>query len=168
MKVDATVILFLSSLLIFLWSPPHGESFTLYNFLLDHLDCTLVSHSSLYSSTCPIQYLLWLSVSCSGWNYTVQGSSPHKCGQKSCCNALNAVVTTFPLDISAFLSPSYTLWSSFLTLEVLRNSVKVLEYLFIIEILISRYSIRQEPSFFINSLQIYWACIPIILDLGSK
>ena len=109
MKVDATVILFLSSLLIFLWSPPHGESFTLYNFLLDHLDRTLISHSNLHSSTCSIRHLLWLSVSCSGWDYTLQGSSPHKCGQKSCCSALNAVVTAFLLDISAFLSSSYTL-----------------------------------------------------------
>ena len=109
MKVDATVILFLSSLFIFLPSPPHGEPFTLYNSLLDHLDRTLVSHSNLHSSTCPIRHLLWFSVSCSGWDYTVQGSSPHKCGQKICCSALNAVVTTFLLDISTFLSSSYTL-----------------------------------------------------------
>ena len=101
--------------------PPYRESFFLYNLILDHLDYTLVSHSSLYSSTCPIKYLPWLSVSCSGWNYTVQESSSHKCGQKNCCSALNAVITAFPLDISAFLSPSYTLWSFFLTLEVLRR-----------------------------------------------
>ena len=109
MKVDATVILFLFSLPIFPRSPPHGESFTLYNFLLDHLDRTLASHSNFHSSTCPIRHLFWLSVSCSGWDYTVQGSSPHKCGQKSCCSALNAVVTAFLLDIFAFLSSSYTL-----------------------------------------------------------
>ena len=109
MKVDATVILFLSSLLIFLWSASHRESFSLYNLLLEHLDRTLVSHSNLHSSTCPIKHLLWLSVSCSGWDYTVQESSLHKCGQKSCYSALNAVVTAFLLDISAFLSPSYTL-----------------------------------------------------------
>ena len=109
MKVDAIVILLLSSLPIFLQSPPHGESFTLYHFLLDHLDRTLVSHSNLHSSTCPIKHLLWLSVSCSSWDYTVQGSSLHKCGQKSCCSTLNAVVTTFLLDIFAFLSSSYTL-----------------------------------------------------------
>ena len=109
MKVDASVILFLSSLSIFLRSPPHGESFTLYNFLLDHLDRILVSHSNLHLSTCPIRHLLWLFVSCSGWDYTVQGSSPHKCSQKSCCSALNTVVTVFLLDISTFLSSSYTL-----------------------------------------------------------
>ena len=105
MKVDATVILFLSSLPIFFDPPPHGEPFTLYNFLLDHLD---ISHSNLHSSTCPIRHLLWLSVSCSGWDYTVQESSPHKCGQKSCCSALNAVVTVFLLDISTFLFSLYT------------------------------------------------------------
>ena len=97
------------------------DSFSLYNLILDHLHRTLVSHSSLYSSTCPIRYLSWFPVSCSGWNYIVQGSSPHKCGQKSCCNAFIAVVTAFPLDIFAFLSLSYTLWSFFLTLEVPRK-----------------------------------------------
>ena len=121
MKVGATIILPLSSPLIFLRSPFLRDYFSLYNLLLDHLDRTLVSHSSLYSSTCPIRYLPWFSVSCSGWNYTVQRYSPHKYGQKSCCSALNAVVTAFPLDIFAFLSPSYTLWSFFLTQEVLRR-----------------------------------------------
>ena len=35
---------------------------------------------------------------------TVQRSSPHKCGQESCCDAFNAVVAAFSLDISVFLS----------------------------------------------------------------
>ena len=35
---------------------------------------------------------------------TVQRSSPHQCGQENYCNAFNAVVAAFPLDISAFLS----------------------------------------------------------------
>ena len=108
MKVDATVIFFFFSLLIFLRSPSHKEFFSLYNLLLDHLDRTLVSHSNLHSSACPIRHLLWLSVSYSGWDYTVQGSSPHKSGQKSYCSVLNVVVTVFLLDIYAFLSPSYT------------------------------------------------------------
>ena len=43
---------------------------------------------------------------CERW-YTVQGSSPHKCGQKSCCSAFNAVVAAFPLGISVFLSSPY-------------------------------------------------------------
>ena len=42
-----------------------------------------------------------------GWECTVQGSSPHKCSQKDCCNAFNAVVATFLLDISVFLLSSY-------------------------------------------------------------
>ena len=108
-KVDATIILSLSFLLTFLRSPLHRESFSLYNLLFYHLDRTLVNHLNLHSSICPIRHLFWLSVSCSGWDYTVQGSSPHKCGQKSCCSALNAVVTFFLLDISTFLSPSYIL-----------------------------------------------------------
>ena len=108
-KVDVTVILSLSFLLTFLRSPPHRDSFSLYNLLFHHLDCTLVSYLNLHLNTCPIRHLLWLSVSCSGWNHTVQESSPHKCGQKSCCSALNVVVTAFLLDISAFLSSSYIL-----------------------------------------------------------
>ena len=129
MKVGTIVILLLSFPLIFSSIPPPlRESFSLYNLLLDHLDRTLVSHSNLHLSTCPIRYLPWLSVSCSGWDYTVQGSSPHTCGQKSCCSALNAVVTAFLLDISAFVFPLYILWSSFLMLEVLKRSVKVLGY----------------------------------------
>ena len=35
---------------------------------------------------------------------TVQGSSPHKCGQESCCGAFNAVAAAFAQDISASLS----------------------------------------------------------------
>ena len=35
---------------------------------------------------------------------TVQGSSPHKCGQESSCDAFNAVVAVFSQDISASLS----------------------------------------------------------------
>ena len=108
-KVDVTVILSLSFLLTFLRSPPHRDSFSLYNLLFHHLDRTLVSYLNFHSNTCPIRHLLWLSVSCSGWNHTVQESSPHKCGQKSCCSALNVVVTAFLLDISAFLSSSYIL-----------------------------------------------------------
>ena len=108
-KVDATVILSLSSLLTFFRSSSYRDSFSLYNHLFYHLDRTLVSHLNLHSSTCPIKHLLWLSMSCSGWDYTVQGSSPHKCGQKSCCSALNAVVIAFLLDTFAFLSPLYIL-----------------------------------------------------------
>ena len=84
-----------------------GGFFTLYSFLLDHLDRTLVHHLNLYSSICLVKYLLWLSVNSGGWDYTVQGSSSHKCGQKSCCSTYNAVVTAFPLDISIFLSSTY-------------------------------------------------------------
>ena len=41
--------------------------------------------------------------------HTVQGSSPHKCGQESSCNAFNAVVAAFSQDISASLSLPYAL-----------------------------------------------------------
>ena len=40
---------------------------------------------------------------------TVQGSSPHKCGQESSCDAFNTVITAFSQDISASLSLPYAL-----------------------------------------------------------
>ena len=40
---------------------------------------------------------------------TVQGSSPHKCGQESSCDAFNAVVAAFSQDISTSLSLPYPL-----------------------------------------------------------
>ena len=105
--LSATVILFLSPFTMF--SDPHlmGGPFRLYSFLLDHLDRTLINHLNLHSSICPIRHLLWLSVNSGGWDCTVQGSFPHKCGQRSCCSAFNAVIAAFLLDISVFLSSSY-------------------------------------------------------------
>ena len=104
--LGATVILFLPFSLSFL-IPSYERSFTLYSFLLDHLHRTLVYHLNLYSSICLIKHLFWLSVNSGGWDYTVQRSSPHKCGQKSCCNVFNVVVAAFFLDISMFLPSSY-------------------------------------------------------------
>ena len=106
--LNTTINLSLFSFTIFFFDPSlMGGSFTLYSFLLDHLNRTLVNHLNLHSSTCPIKHLLWLSMNGCGWDCAVQGSSPHKCSQKSCCSAFNAVVTAFLLDISAFLSSSY-------------------------------------------------------------
>ena len=98
-----------SFLVVFSDPPLYVGFFTLYSFLLDHLDRTLVHHLNLYLSIYLVKHLLWLFVNGGGWNYTVQESSPHKCGQKSCCSAFNAVVTVFPLDISIFLSSPYVL-----------------------------------------------------------
>ena len=39
----------------------------------------------------------------------VQGSSPHKCGQESSCDAFNAMVAAFSQDISASLSLPHAL-----------------------------------------------------------
>ena len=95
-------------------------------FLMDHLDPTFVDNLNYYSSTCPIRHLLQLSVSCGSQNNTVQRSSPHKCGQKSNCNAFNAVVTGF----------SQIFWVSFLfvclcgmfpSMELLGGSFQLLE-----------------------------------------
>ena len=93
--LSATMILFLSSLSIFRSPPFSGRSFTLYSLFLNYPDCTLVHHLSPHLSICLISHLLWLSVNGDGWNYTIQRSSPHKCDQKSCCSAFNAVVAAF-------------------------------------------------------------------------
>ena len=102
----ATVILFLSPFTIF-FDPTYGGSFTLYSFLLDHLDRAFVNHLNLHSSTCSIKHLLWLSVNGGGWDCTVQGSSPYNCSQKNRYSTFNAVVVAFLLVISIFLSSSY-------------------------------------------------------------
>ena len=103
---SATVILILFSSTEF-FHPPLTESLSHYISFLGHLHCTLVHYLNLYSSICLIKYLLWLFVNGGGWNYTVQRSSSHKCGRKSCCIAFNAVVAAFSLDISVFLSSPY-------------------------------------------------------------
>ena len=93
--LSATMILFLSSLSIFRSPPFSGRSFTLYSLFLNYPDCTLIHHLSPHLTICLISHLLWLSVNGDGWNCTIQRSSPHKCGQKSCCSAFNAVVAAF-------------------------------------------------------------------------
>ena len=82
--------------------------------LLEVLLHYIALHYLILSSTCPpsslvlefpllpLQLFDFLGVRVI-WN-TVQGSSPHKCGQESCCNAFNAVVAAFSQDISASLS----------------------------------------------------------------
>ena len=106
---SATVTLFLLFSNVFSDPPLMGGFFTLYSFLSDYLDRILVIHRNLHLSACPIRHFLWLSVHGGNWDGIVQGSSPHKCGQKSCCSAFNAVIAAFLLDISTFLSSSYVL-----------------------------------------------------------
>ena len=74
----------------------------------------IVLHCSILSSTClssslVLVFLFLLSqlfdfLGVKVIQNTVQRSSPHKCGQESCCNAFNAVVAAFFQDISASLS----------------------------------------------------------------
>ena len=64
-------------------------------FLLDYLDPILVDHLSHYLSVCLIRHPFWLFVSCGSQNITVQGSSPHRCGQKVSCRAFNMVAAAF-------------------------------------------------------------------------
>ena len=88
--------------------------FISWSLLLEILLHYIVSLYSILPSTClpsslvleflspPLQLFDFLGVKVI-WN-TVQGSSPHKCGQESCCNAFNTVVAAFSQDISASLS----------------------------------------------------------------
>ena len=74
-------------------------------FLLEGLLHYIDLHCSIPSSTClssslALEFPLLLSqlfdfLGVKMIFNTVQGSSPHKCGQKSCCNAFNAVVAAF-------------------------------------------------------------------------
>ena len=81
----------------------------------------IVPHCSIPSSTCLSSSMIleFLLLSLQLFDFlgikitfnTVQGSSPHKCGQESSCKAFNAVIAAFSQDISASLSLPYTLAS---------------------------------------------------------
>ena len=87
--------------------------------LMKGLFSYIVLHYSILSSTCllsslvlqfPLPFLqLFDFLEIKITFNTVQGSSPHKCGQESSCKAFNAVIAAFPLDISASLSLPFTL-----------------------------------------------------------
>ena len=93
-------------------------SLSSFSFLMRGLFHYIVLHCSIPSSTCLLSStvlefsLLFLQLSdflgIKETFHTVQGSSPHKCGQEISCNAFNAVVAAFPWDISASLSLLYT------------------------------------------------------------
>ena len=81
---------------LFFRSLPHGGSLILYSSHLDYLDPTLVDYLRPYLSVYPIRHPLWLSVSRDSQGITIQGFSPHKCGQKNSYSAFIAVVAAFP------------------------------------------------------------------------
>ena len=64
-----------------------------------------------------------------GWDCTVQRSSPHKCGQKSCCSAFNTMVATFTFRYFCVLIIFACAWSSSLSLDIPRGSPKLPKYL---------------------------------------
>ena len=88
-------------------------------FLLEVLLHYIVLHCSILSSTClpsslvlEFPFLLLQLFDFLGVKVilnTVQGSSPHKCGQESSCAVFNAVVAAFSQDISVSLSLPYAL-----------------------------------------------------------
>ena len=106
-----------------------GRAFTLYSFFLHYPNRILVHYLGLHLSICPINHLLWLSVNCGGWNCTVQKSSPHKCGQKSCCSVFNAMVAAFASRYFCILIIFACVWSSSLSLGPPRGSFILLKYL---------------------------------------
>ena len=95
--------IFLCFSFFFFRSPTYGGFFPLYSPLqsisIVHLfiiqPCTQVS--VILSS---FSGFLWAVVV----ENTVQRSSPHYCGQESCCSAFNAVVAVFSQDIYMFFS----------------------------------------------------------------
>ena len=108
-SLDATVVVSWSPFL-FSFSPPfHMKG--LFRYIALH--CLIPSSTCLSSSMA-----LWVSTSfLTAFDFlgikipvnTVQGSSPHKCGQESSCDAFNAVVAAFSQDISASLSLPHAL-----------------------------------------------------------
>ena len=121
------------------------------SFFLHYSDRTLVYHLSLHLSTCPISHLLWLSVNGGGWNCIGQRSSPHKCGQKSCCSAFNVVVATFASRYFCILIIFVCAWNSSLSLDLPGGSPRLPKYL------LDRYSLYPRsidssdyiPSYFL-------------------
>ena len=124
-SVSSRVFLILSSQQVF-----HIIQFFLDHLdltFVDHLDLTLVDHLSYYLSTCPIRYIFQLSVSCGGQDSTVHRSSPHKCGQKSSCNAFNVVVAAFS-QIFLVSFPLVSLCGMFPSIELPGGLFQWLEY----------------------------------------
>ena len=106
-SLDATVVVSWSSFLFF--SPYFMKG--LFHYIA--LPCLIPPSTCLSSSR-----VLWVSSPfLTAFDFlgikipvtTVQGSSPHKCGQESSCAAFNAVVAAFSPDISVSLSLPYAL-----------------------------------------------------------
>ena len=86
------------------------------SFLLEVSLYYIVLHCSILSSTClpsslVLEFLFLLPqlfdfLRVKVIENTVQRSSPHKCGQESCCNAFNAVVAAFSPRYFCTLIPS--------------------------------------------------------------
>ena len=71
-----------------------GVSYIIY-LPLNDLGPPLVDRPSHHLSACPIRHPYRLSVSWGDQDSIVQGSSPHKCGQRISYRAFNVVVAAF-------------------------------------------------------------------------
>ena len=100
---DATVVIsrgfFYFSFVLFFW-----RSYSIIQSFIVRSYRPLVCHLAWYLSFPLLLPQLFDFLGVKMIQNTVQGSSPHKCGQESCCNAFNAVAAAFAQDISAFLS----------------------------------------------------------------
>ena len=98
-------------LMFFLFLPCPRLMKGLFHYIVLH--CSIPSSTCLSSSTVlefPFPFLqLFDFLGIKMTFNTVQGSSPHKCGQESSCDAFNAVVAAFSQDISASLSLPHAL-----------------------------------------------------------
>ena len=133
-------------------SPLFERAFRLYSFLLHYPDRTLVHRLSFHLSICPISHLLWLSMNGGGWNCTVQRSSPHKYGQKSCCSAFNVVVAAFASRYFYILIIFACAWNLSLSLDLPGGSPRLPKYL------LNRYSLYPrsiDSSDYITSYFLY-------------
>ena len=89
---------------LFFLIPSLSEAPYIIYLPLNDLDPPFVDHPGHYLSACCIGHPLWPSVSWDSQGSTVQGSSPHKCGQKVSCRAFNAVAVAFSQIFPSFHS----------------------------------------------------------------
>ena len=79
----------------FLISSPWRIFHIIYAYFADHSP-PFVDYAGHYLSVCPIRRPPQSFVSCGNQDSTIQGSSPHKCGQRVWWGAINVVAINIP------------------------------------------------------------------------
>ena len=88
---------------------PFRRIFFIIQPLLADLGLPLNDRAGHYLSACPIRFPPKSSMSCGNQDSTIQGPSPHKCGQVVWWGALNVLVATIP-PVTSGLTPSLKLF----------------------------------------------------------